>query len=535
MSQQVKIYILIAIIATAVTVISYISFQNLFRAGNVQKENQVSETEKNNFILNGSLVVNTNKNIYERTDEVIFTIKNDSNKEMFSTWSGKSVGFHVTFEKYNNELNEWQVSRHFFENSAPSLTPEESVSFKKELMTDVPITDIKSKFRIMVEYLDYEECKYPDYMEDASLHSFCYDQVKTIYSNEFLVDAPMQAATEFCMNRKNNEQSQNNFALAASYPSDTSYVGPVFYLNFESNKKKDIVGTCDPDSMGGYRVLFVLAYRDGAYEPVLVEESNQVQGFANFVDLKVKDIDQDGIDEIIYSATKWTMNWNNTEINVYAPKYQEWFSVMEDVFYDEGVYTRNVTYSDNLENKNFIHFKEFLKSNEPNSIASEICNNYNKKVGKFYSMIAFQKANNKKDFLGTCTNNSGMINMLFVADEERKILLEKIDEYEAMRHFFVKDIKILDIDGDGLDEIVYTEEAWGGYFVDKWTHLYSPSVKEWFFVKESEFLDETRRDLPQLPCKVKIAYSDNLDDDKYIEYKNFLKIDERSNCIFLER
>lgn len=217
-----------------------------------QKDDQEIKVENDNFILNGSLILNTDKNIYERMDEVIFTIKNDSNREMFSTWSGISIGFHVTFEKYNDETSEWEVSRHFFENSVSSLKPGESVSFKKELVTDIPINDIKSKFRIRTEYLDHEKCKYPDYMEDAFLHSFCYEQERTIYSNEFVVNAPIQAATDFCMNRKNNQKSQNNFAvLAASYASEENYVGPAFYLNFEGNGKKDIVGTCDPDGMGG--------------------------------------------------------------------------------------------------------------------------------------------------------------------------------------------------------------------------------------------------------------------------------------------
>jgi hypothetical protein len=36
---------------------------------------------------------------------------------------------------------------------------------------------------------------------------------------------------------------------------------------------------------------------------------------------------------------------------------------MEDIFYDdEGVCTRDVIYSDNLENENYISFKEFLLS-----------------------------------------------------------------------------------------------------------------------------------------------------------------------------
>jgi len=322
-----------------------------------------------NLALEGSLILNTDKNIYERTDKVFFTVRNDSDREVFSTWSGISIGFHVTFEKYDEDKNEWEVSRHFFENSKPLLSPGENVSFVKELMKEVPIDDTKSKFRIMVEYLDHEKCKYPDYMEDASLHSFCYEQEKVIYSNEFVVNAPIQAVADFCMSRKNNEQGF-----------DANYVGPAFYLNFESNDKKDIVGTCDPNGWGGYRVLFVLVYRDGEYEPVLVEENDQAQRFADFADLKVEDIDQDGFDEIIY-------------------------------------------------------------------------------VGN----------------------------------------------------------------------------AWAGYFVDRWTYLYSPSVNEWFFVKENEFLDETRRDLPQLPCKVKITYSDNLNNDKYTEYKDYLKIDERDNCILLDR
>jgi len=334
-----------------------------------------------NLALKGSLILNTDKNIYERTDQVFFTVKNDSNREIFSTWSGILVGFHITFEKYDEDKNEWGVSRHFFENSVSSLNPGESVNFNKRLIKEIPINDVKSKFRIKVEYLDHEKCKYPDYMEDAAIHLFCSEQAKIIYSNEFIVNAPIQAALDFCMNRKNNEQSQNNFiVLAASNPTETSYVGPAFYLNFEGSEKKDIVGTCDPDGWGGYGVLFVLVYKDGKYEPFLVEESIPAQRSFDFADLKIEDIDQDGFDEIIY-------------------------------------------------------------------------------VGN----------------------------------------------------------------------------AWAGYFVDRWVYLYSPSVNEWFFVKERESLDETRRDLPQFPCKVEITYSDNLNNDKNKEYKDYLKIDERDNCILLDR
>lgn len=326
-----------------------------------------SENNSEILPLEGSLIINTDKNIYERTDKVSFTIKNDSNREIFLIWSGTSVGFNITFEEYDEDKKEWEVSRRFLENSNPLLSPGENISFEKELIKDIPIDDTGSKLRIMVEYLDQEKCKYSDYMEDASLHSFCYEQKKVIYSNEFVVNVPIQAVVDFCMSRKNGEEDF-----------EENYIGPAFYLNFESNDKKDIVGTCDPDGWGGYGVLFVLVYKDGEYEPFLVEERGQVQRFFDFADLKVEDIDQ-----------------------------------------------------------------------------------------------------------------------------------------------------------DGFDEIVYVGNGWAGNFVDRWTYLYSPSANEWFFVNENESLDETRRDLPQLPCNVQITYSDNLNNDKYKEYKDYLKIEERDNCILL--
>lgn len=79
----------------------------------------------------------------------------------------------------------------------------------------------------------------------------------------------------------------------------------------------------------------------------------------------------DGIDEIFYHMAQWTMTYHHAEKKVYAPKYDEWFSLIENIFYDdEGICTRSVTYSENLEEENYIPFKEFLKLNEPNSCES---------------------------------------------------------------------------------------------------------------------------------------------------------------------
>ena len=97
---------------------------------------------------------------------------------------------------------------------------------------------------------------------------------------------------------------------------------------------------------------------------------------------------------------------------------------------------------------------------------------------------------------------------------------------EQQRYYKFNDFEVIDIDQDEIHEIVTTENGWyggGGTFI---THLYSPKYNEWFGVSDSESVSYT--DFSS--CDRTVTYSDNLAEEKFSKFKEFLEIENPNQC-----
>jgi len=341
-----------------------------------KKEKEILPTE--NSHIQQEIVITTDKTEYERTEPVpvIFTIKNVVDEKVFSNWAGEGVGFDVTFENYNEERKIWEVAEKIFFISQPFLNADESVQFKAKLFRDLSKSvNIQQKLRIAVQYLYHENCNPLDCLKSIDIREFCYKKTKTAYSNEFIVKESTEfiikeelipEASEFCYQRKERLGAYwyHCFEVLAAGDSE-SYVGPSFYFNFDEDQDKEILGSCEPDLWGGYMVIFVLDKKDDEYKTVLIKDrgkENYGQRYFNFADLRVRDIDKDGIDEIIFYESGWYGGGGDNYLHLYSPKYNEWFWRNDwwAIDIESGERSGGTNFSVNLDLEKYKVFKEFL-------------------------------------------------------------------------------------------------------------------------------------------------------------------------------
>lgn len=340
-----------------------------------KKEKEILPTEDSH--IQQEIVITTDKTEYERTDPVpiIFTIENTADEKIFSNWVSEGVGFDVTFESYNEEKKMWEVVDKIFFISQPFLSAGESVQFKAKLFKDLSKSvNIQQKLRIAVQYLDHENCNPSDCLKSIDLREFCYKKTKAAYSNEFIIKKSTEfiikeelipEASEFCYQRKERLSVYwySCFEVFAAGDSE-SYVGPSFYFNFDEDQDKEIIGLCDPDGYGGYMVLFVLDKQNKKYEPILVEDRGTEKGqrYFKFAGLRIRNIDQDSIDEIIFDESGWYGGGGDNYLHLYSPKYQEWFwrNNWWAIDIESGERSEGTNFSANLDLEKYKVFKEFL-------------------------------------------------------------------------------------------------------------------------------------------------------------------------------
>ena len=133
------------------------------------------------------------------------------------------------------------------------------------------------------------------------------------------------------------------------------------FLNFDADGEMEILGVCKgPGDFG--MLLFVLDKKDSQYVPVLEKEGQVGQRYYTFQNLKTNDVDEDGIDEIIFEESAWYGGGGNSYVHLYAPKYQQWFWRDNWWAIDIGTGKRSegVNFSPNLEAIDYGIFKEFL-------------------------------------------------------------------------------------------------------------------------------------------------------------------------------
>ncbi len=139
-------------------------------------------------------------------------------------------------------------------------------------------------------------------------------------------------------------------------------------MNFDNDKDKEIVGVCSTGQSDKEGLLYVLDLSNGEYVSIFEEEGSiQHQRFYDFQNLMIKDVDKDGIDEIIYEGKGWAMSGGESWLKLYSPKYKEWFEkdkmwswVFDESNSIEGKRKEETKLSPNLENKKRQAFKNFL-------------------------------------------------------------------------------------------------------------------------------------------------------------------------------
>jgi len=137
--------------------------------------------------------------------------------------------------------------------------------------------------------------------------------------------------------------------------------------------------------------------------------------------------------------------------------------------------------------------------------------------------IAFT-GSEKKEVLGLCGPGAfGGYTMMFVLSNEGDIIFQKGPELRALaggRYYIFEDITIIDIDGDGIEEIAYREGAWSMTMSRSEIHLYAPKYDEWMYViydSEGVFDEQKKEDVWTIKS---VDYSENLE---RLEYQIFKK------------
>ena len=125
-----------------------------------------------------------------------------------------------------------------------------------------------------------------------------------------------------------------------------------------------------------------------------------------------------------------------------------------------------------------------------------------------------------KEIIGLCWKGEyDKKGLLFVLDKQNnqyKSVLEKEGE-TYQRYYTFENLKTNDVDGDGIDEIIYEEEGWYIAGGRSYLHLYSPKYQEWFYRDNWWEWDETNG-----TRKEGVKLSPNLDLEKYKVFKEFL-------------
>jgi len=148
-------------------------------------------------------------------------------------------------------------------------------------------------------------------------------------------------------------------------------------------------------------------------------------------------------------------------------------------------------------------------------------------------LVAFSKPGIETDILFTCGEGEyGGYQTLFVINDKGDILLKREKDPEESKRSF-EDIEAIDVNEDGMSEIIYEETSWSLSHSDKKKYLYSPAKEEWFFVSDKEILNPSEES-HEIICERTITYSENTKEEKFSPYKSFLKIEDTGECVKLD-
>ncbi|MFA5431433.1 MAG: hypothetical protein WC319_00925 [Candidatus Paceibacterota bacterium] len=169
-----------------------------------------------------------------------------------------------------------------------------------------------------------------------------------------------EVATKFCIDRLKALSSIAKEGQKVYNNTELEYLS----FNFDQDLDKEILALCDIDTVvdrtngSDYMALIILDKQEkeykviysSDYEVLALEDAYPEGGY--FRDLKINDINKDGIDEIVWrSGTSLVF----TMVNIYSPKTNQYFNKTKD---DK---TGKITFSDNL-TPELQAFKDYLNN-----------------------------------------------------------------------------------------------------------------------------------------------------------------------------
>ena len=168
------------------------------------------------------------------------------------------------------------------------------------------------------------------------------------------------------------------------------------------------------------------------------------------------------------------------------------------------------------------------QKSETEQLIFDFCSHY-KEYGEEYitddrywkpSLVSLVDFNGKgkNEILGVCGYGGyGGHHVLFVLDAQGKELL-KVEELEQpMRFFTFHDVKAIDVNNDGRDEIIYKTAGWTIDFSSNSVHLYSSSLDAWMWASGVIKYIPTKDEFGQ-----EYSFSENLGSAGNKVFKEFL-------------
>lgn len=314
------------------------------------------------------IILTSDKNEYERQEIAEFTLLNNSSSNIFLRSRNQYVVIaevmsNTELQKYNFKEERWIKTHNYFVYPGEDVGPR--ISFlgagKEIKLGELHINNIiepldlnEGKYRLIFWYYENELCGGFSYWANEEL---CEKERKEVSSNEFIIKGG-----SITLPKMGDEKTFNPAMIFCREKNERYYCDQAFFFNFDEDEEKEIIGICwrgfEYDKEG---ILFVLDKQNNKYKSVLEKEGRIHQRYYTFKNLKVEDVDKDGIDEIIYGEIGWYLAGGNSYLHLYSPKYQEWF--YRDNWWDvttTGIRKEGIGFSPNLELEKYKAFKEFL-------------------------------------------------------------------------------------------------------------------------------------------------------------------------------
>lgn len=334
-------------------------------------------------VMEQKVRVITDKTEYERDDIIKYTIINNSHVAIFPIlYKGKRV---IKLEQYNYDTKKWEIPKYYtlinewligYDGILPvfsvsSTNPVGPIPVLGKEENYLPLNKILNQFNDKVEtyrlvflYYESNECYENSFWgnpecgtaRSRSLLNENWEEIRIATSNEFTVKGTTSAIVAtvrpFCFEKF----KENNFYLESAQ-----------FLNFDIDEDKEIIGLCWTKETDKKGLLIILDKQNNQYKPVLEKEGEKHQRHYIFENLKINDIDEDGIDEIIYKETGWYIAGGNSYLHLYSPKYQEWFYrdkwwrlSLDETNGIREIRKEGIKLSPNLDLEKYKVFKEFL-------------------------------------------------------------------------------------------------------------------------------------------------------------------------------